>query len=220
MSRAASQTPISVCCVTENCLAEAYIVQLLGGDRRFRLINWGRDAQLSPTSQRETVFVIDECGVNTPLCECLKKLRSDCANPKFLVLDYEKAKQEILRLLVIGAHGYVAHPNVRDSLVRAIQCVAVGQLWVPQDVLQEFLREVGRILRKDIYDRQTTAPREDEILELVRRRLSNREIADLLKIRVSTVKFHVSNIFSKMHASSRRDLAVAPFRKFERSVTR
>jgi DNA-binding NarL/FixJ family response regulator len=114
----------------------------------------------------------------------------------------------------------MAHPNVPDSLGRAIQCVGVGQLWVPQDVLKEFLCEVGRILRKDIYERQTTTPREAEILELVRRRLSNREIADLLKIRVSTVKFHVSNIFSKMHASSRRDLAVAPFRKFERSLTR
>ena len=220
MSRAAPQTPISVCCVTENCLAEAYIGQLLGADRHFRLIDQGRYTQLSTTCQRDTVFVIDECGVSTPLCECLKKLRSDSVNAKFLVLDYEKGKREILRLLVIGAHGYVAHTNVPDSLGRAIQCVAGGRLWVPQEVLQEFLCEVGRILRKDIYDRQTTTPREDEILELVRKRLSNREIADLLKIRVSTVKFHVSNIFSKMHASSRRELAVAPFRKFERILTR
>jgi len=40
----------------------------------------------------------------------------------------------------------------------------------------------------------------------VRRRLSNREIADLLQIRVSTVKFHLSNILSKMHANNRREL--------------
>ena len=220
MSCAVSQTPISVCCVTENCLAEAYIGQLLRADRRFRLLNWGRYSQLSPTCQRDTVFVIDECGLNTPLSECMKKLRGDRSNAKFLVLDYEKAEQEILRLLVMGAHGYVAHTNVPDSLGSAIQWIAAGQLWVPQQVLQEFLCEVGHILRKDIDDRQTTTPREDEILELVRRRLSNREIADLLKIRVSTVKFHVSNIFSKMHASSRRELAVAPFRKFERSLTR
>jgi DNA-binding NarL/FixJ family response regulator len=217
MSRAASHTPISVCCVTQNCLAEAYVGQLLGADRRFRLLSWGRYTQLSPTCQRDTVFVIDECGLDTPLCECLKKLRGDCANAKFLVLANEKARQEILRLLVMGAHGYVAHTNVRDSLGRAIQCVVAGQLWVPQQVLQEFLCEVGRILRKDMHDRQTTTPREDEILELVRRRLSNREIADLLKIRVSTVKFHVSNIFSKMHASSRRELAITPFRKFRES---
>ena len=219
MSRAISQTPVSVCCVTENCLVEAYLGQLLGADRRFRPLNWERYTRLSPTCRRDTVFLVDQCGLDTPLCECLKKLRGDCANAKFLVLGYEKSKEEILRLLVMGAQGYVAHENVSDALARAILCVAAGQLWVPPQVLQEFLCEVGHILRKDVHHRQTPTPREGEILELVRRRLSNREIADLLKIRVSTVKFHVSNIFSKLHASSRRELADAPFRKLGRILT-
>src|SRR6266478_9660440 len=169
MSRAISQTPISVCPVTENCLVEAYLCQLLGGDRRFRPLNWERYTRLSPTCRRDTVFVVDQCGLDTPLCECLKKLRGDCANAKFLVLDYEKSKEEILQLLVMGAQGYVEHAKVPDALARAIVCVATGQLWVPQEVLQEFLSEVGRILRKDVHHRQTTTPREYEILELVRR---------------------------------------------------
>jgi NarL family two-component system response regulator LiaR len=118
----------------------------------------------------------------------------------------------------MGAQGYVAHANVSHVLARAILNIAAGQLWVSQEVLQEFLSEVGRILRKDIHHRQSTTPREDEILELVRRRLSNKEIADLLEIRVSTVKFHISNIFSKMHASSRRELADGSFRKLGRML--
>jgi Bacterial regulatory proteins, luxR family len=44
-------------------------------------------------------------------------------------------------------------------------------------------------------------------MELVRRRLYNREIAELLQIRVSTIKFHLSNILSKMHVNSRSDQA-------------
>jgi len=219
MSRAISQTPISVCFVTENCLVAAYLGQLLGADRRFRSRNWERYARLSPTCRRDTVFVIDQCGLDTPLGECLRKLRGDCTNAKFLVLDFEKSREQVLRLLVMGAQGYVAHANVSHFLARAILCVAAGQLWVSQEVLREFLFEVGRILRKDVHHRQTTTPREDEILELVRRRLSNREIADLLQIRVSTVKFHISNIFSKMHASRRRELADAPFRKLRRILT-
>jgi NarL family two-component system response regulator LiaR len=116
---------------------------------------------------------------------------------KFLVLDYEKSKEEIVRILVMGAHGYVPHAEVSRSLIHAILSIAEGQLWVTQEVFKEFLLEVGCALRKDIHPRETTTPREDEILELVRRRLSNREIADLLQIRVSTVKFHLSNILSK-----------------------
>ncbi len=218
MSRAISQTPVAVCCVTENCLVQAYLLGLLRANSRFRLLNWERYARVSPTGWQDTVFVIDQCGLDIPLCECLKKLRSVFVNPKFLVLDYEKSRQEILRLLIMGTQGFVAHSTVSEVLSRAILRVAAGQLWVPPEVLQEFLCEIGHILRKDL-QRQTTTPREGEILELIRKRLSNREIADLLKIRVSTVKFHVSNIFSKMHATSRRELAADPFRKFGRILT-
>src|SRR6266849_6441482 len=218
MSRAISQTPVAVCCVTENCLVQAYLLGLLRANSRFRLLNWERYARVSPTGWQDTVFVIDQCGLDIPLCECLKKLRSVFVNPKFLVLDYEKSRQEILRLLIMGTQGFVAHSTVSEVLSRAILRVAAGQLWVPPEVLQEFLCEIGHIRRKDL-QRQTTTPREGEILELIRKRLSNREIADLLKIRVSTVKFHVSNIFSKMHATSRRELAADPFRKFGSILT-
>src|SRR6266478_1072211 len=138
MSRA-TQTPITVCSVTENCLVDAYLSQLLSVDRRFRVVKWERYEGLSPTRRRDTVFVIDQCGARAPLAGRLKKLRSDCPNSKFLVLDYEKSNEEILRLLVVGAHGYVAQASVSSTLTRAILCLAAGQLWVPSEVLQEFL---------------------------------------------------------------------------------
>jgi NarL family two-component system response regulator LiaR len=106
----------------------------------------------------------------------------------------------------MGAHGFVSHSGAARTLIPAIACVAANQLWVPPDVLPEFLREVSSVLQKNTRARQSTTPREDEILELVRRRLSNREIADYLQIRVSTVKFHLSNILSKLHANTRREL--------------
>lgn len=49
-------------------------------------------------------------------------------------------------------------------------------------------------------------PRENEIKELIQRRFSNKEIASILKICESTVKFHLTNIFSKLHAHGRQDL--------------
>lgn len=48
--------------------------------------------------------------------------------------------------------------------------------------------------------------REAQILELARQRLSNKEIAIKLNIEVSTVKFHLSNIFSKLQIASRSEL--------------
>ena len=206
MSRIASQAPLRVCSVGQNCLAEAYLRQLLFTDRHLRAFSVREYARLSPASRKNIVFVIDQCGLEIPLCECLRQLREDCLNAKFLVMDHEKSREEIVRLLFMGAHGYVPHADVSGTLVRAIFLVAAGHLWVTPEVLHNFLSEVGSVLRKDARARQTTTRREDEILELVRRRLSNREIANLLQIRVSTVKFHLSNILSKLHARNRHEL--------------
>jgi len=206
MSRTASQAPLRVCFVGQNCLAEAYLRQLLSTDQRLRAFSVSEYARLSPAIRKNIVFVIDQCGQEIPLCECLRQLREDCLNAKFLVMDHEKSREEIMRLLFMGAHGYVPHADVSGTLVRAIFFVAAGHFWVTPEVLHDFLSEVGSVLRKDFHARQTTTRREDEILELVRRRLSNREIANLLQIRVSTVKFHLSNILSKLHARNRHDL--------------
>lgn len=163
-------------------------------------------------------FVIDQRRLDIPFCECLKTLRVEFPAAKSLVLDYQKSRDEIVRLLILGAQGFMAHANVSDALCRALLCVAAGQLWVPPEVLEEYLRKVGHVIRKDRYHRESKTPRENEILELVRKHLSNQEIANRLEILVSTVKFHVANIFSKLHASSRRELADAPFRGLGRTL--
>jgi DNA-binding NarL/FixJ family response regulator len=108
---------------------------------------------------------------------------------------------------------------VSRALIRAIFLVAANEFCVPHDAFMEFLREAASVLRKGARDCQTTTPRENEILELVRIRLSNREIAELLQIRVSTVKFHLSNILSKMQAKSRRDLRTAPSEQLWKMLT-
>lgn len=46
-------------------------------------------------------------------------------------------------------------------------------------------------------------------------RLSNKEIAELLHIRVSTVKFHLSNILAKLHVTSRHELTETPLKNYE-----
>ena len=210
MSCTISRASLQVCSVAQNCLAEAYLEQLLRADPRICPLNLKQYAQLSPTRRRNVIFVIDQCGLEIPLCECLRRLRDHSSNARFLVLDDQKSREEIVRILIMGAHGYVSHTDASSALIHAIFRIAANQLWVPDEVLPEFLREVSSVLRKDAQARQTTTPREDEILELVRRRLSNREIAELLQIRLSTVKFHLSNILSKLHARSRHDLTQAP----------
>ena len=50
-------------------------------------------------------------------------------------------------------------------------------------------------------------PREQEVLDFLLRRLSNKEIASILRISERTIKFHVGNIFHKLHVTSRQELS-------------
>jgi NarL family two-component system response regulator LiaR len=208
---------VQVCVVAQNCLVEAYLCHVLKAERLIRALNLKQFMLASPLQRRNTVFVIDQCGLEMPLGECLRHLRPRSSDPRFLILDHEKSNDGIVHLLAMGAHGYVPHVEVSRVLVRAIFLVAANEFWVPPDAFREFLREVASVLRKDARGRQTTL-REKEILELVRLRLSNREIAELLHIRVSTVKFHLSNILSKMQAKSRRDLRAVPSEQLSRML--
>lgn len=210
MSRANVPVRVQACCVSQNCLAEAYLVQHLRADRRIHPLNLKDYARLSPNGCRNIVFVIDQLGLGVPLSECLRQLRERSLGAKFLVLGSDKSTEELVRLLIMGVHGYIRHADMPRALIPAIFLVASGGLWVADQASQQFLSEVGHALRKDTRALETTTPREDEILELVRRRLSNREIAELLQIRVSTVKFHLSNILSKLHVQKRRELAEPP----------
>jgi len=209
MLHSVSRAPLHVCPVAQNCLVEAYLGQLLRADSRVKVLNLKQYVSCALSCRRSVVFVIDHFGLEVPLYDCLKQLRGGCPDAKFVVLDHHKSRNEIVRILTMGAHGYVPHAEASTTLVRAISCIAVNQLWVPPEVLSDFLREVNCVLNNKGYARQTPTARENEILELMRRRLSNREIADLLEISVSTVKFHASNILSKLHAKNRRELTEA-----------
>jgi DNA-binding NarL/FixJ family response regulator len=201
------RAPLSVCFFAENCLAESYLGQVLQGSRNIRAVPLRNISQLARAKRAHTVLVIDLSGLELPLREYIKRLEERCIDPKFVALDHQKTNNEIVRLMLSGIHGYVPHEEVRRTLVHAIFSVAANQLWVPPGALQQFLSEVGSALRrKNSEGGNSTTPREEEVLELVRKRLSNREIANVLKIRVSTVKFHLSNILSKLHATNRYQL--------------
>jgi NarL family two-component system response regulator LiaR len=219
MGQIPPRTAVQVCVISQNCLAEAYLCEVLQRERLIRALTLKQFMLGSPLRRGNTVFVVDQCGLDVPLSECLRHLRPRSSDARFVILDNEKSKEGIVQLLAMGAHGYVPHAEVSRALVRAIFLVAANEFWVPHDAFLEFLREAASVLRKDARDCQTTTPRENEILELVRIRLSNREIADRLQIRVSTVKFHLSNILSKMQAKSRRDLRAVPSEQLWKMLT-
>lgn len=144
--------------------------------------------------------------MDLPLHECVRRIERTYPRARFLVLDHPQENEEIVRMLEVGAHGFLEQKKTRQFLPRAVRTVASGHFWVAPEVMEMFLLCVATSLRRVFDGEELLTPRERQILEMVRKRRSNREIADNLRIRVATVKFHLSNILAKRHASRRCEL--------------
>jgi DNA-binding NarL/FixJ family response regulator len=194
--------------VDQNRLAARYLIEILAKNRALHAVTLEELIVHKPTGRLAPVFIIDHGGIDLPLSECLRVLRERHPNARFIVLDQERSPGEIGRLLALGIHGFVAYSQIGEQLAQAVRCVAQGRLWISSSVLEAYARQSIASLKtvNQSPTPQGITQRESEVIELVKRRLSNKEIGEILNIRESTVKFHLSNIFSKLQVNRRSEL--------------
>jgi DNA-binding NarL/FixJ family response regulator len=84
-----------------------------------------------------------------------------------------------------------------------------GRLWVPSEVLLAFVIQMKTVLDKQLLAGQSLTARESQVLTLLFRRLTNKDIAHQLNISERTAKYHVSNVLSKLGLESRRNFLVS-----------
>ena len=136
-----------------------------------------------------------------------------------LVLTAHDDDEYVFALLQAGANGYLLKTAEADELVKAIRTVIRGELalapMVAGKVVSQFtsgkgLPDVLSSIKND-YDGLTD--REMDILRLVGKGLTNKEIGRNLYISDRTVQAHLSNIFSKLNVSSRTEAVMHAVRK-------
>ncbi len=124
---------------------------------------------------------------------------------KILLVDTGVEKEKIVQaLLSYQIHGVLSVETEVPLFNKALQVVADGQIWVDNNTLKAFLRQgtsAPAALRGD-----GVTEREREIIDLVCRGCTNREIATSLSLSEHTIKAHLNRIFRKCNASSRSKL--------------
>ena len=124
----------------------------------------------------------------------------------FLALDQPSSDVEIAQLLRAGFAGFITYDQSFQFLGAAIKAVAQGQVWASPEVLRIYVDLTSPRNNIRATGIATLTVRENQILDLLRRRYSNKEIANHLGISESTVKFHVSNVLTKLNVNDRRDV--------------
>jgi len=115
-----------------------------------------------------------------------------------LVLGSGGAPEEAISWLQLGCLGYLDRSESPATITRAVCAVAAGQFWAPRSQVAELLRH--------LLDGGTSSQltgREEQILELIARGHSNREIANCLFISNETVRWHVRRLLAKIGAEDR-----------------
>ncbi|WP_459502839.1 response regulator [Bacillus sp. C1] len=139
---------------------------------------------------------------------CIKK---EYPNVKVLVLTSFSDQAHVLPALKAGASGYILKDVEPDQLVEAIRSAYKGNIQLHPDIASTLLSQTLPPEEKqelsNIHVDVLTA-RENEVLQLLAKGMSNKEIASVLVITEKTVKAHVSSILSKLHLSDRTQAAL------------
>ncbi|MFQ5576869.1 MAG: response regulator [Anaerolineae bacterium] len=151
--------------------------------------------------------------------EATKRIKAEHPTMAVLVLTAHDDDEYVFALLQAGANGYLLKTAEADELVKAIRTVVGGQLaltpTVAGKVVSQFTsgKTLPDVLSSIQPDYGGLTGREMDILRLVGKGLTNKEIGRTLYISDRTVQAHLSNIFSKLNVSSRTEAVMHAVRR-------
>ncbi|GIJ80227.1 DNA-binding response regulator, NarL/FixJ family, contains REC and HTH domains [Micromonospora phaseoli] len=136
----------------------------------------------------------------------LEQLRAGDIDIPVLVLTTFDDDELVLGALRAGARGYLLKDVTLNQLTRAIRALADGGTLIAPSITDRMLRAIRSgpsPLGPEAASVQSLTEREQEVLRLVARGYSNREIAEVFFLAEGTVKNHVSMILTKLGARDR-----------------
>jgi two-component system, NarL family, response regulator len=154
----------------------------------------GREAVEMFRQQQPDVTLMDLRMPEMNGVDAIKAICAEFDSAAIVVLTTFDGDEDIYRGLQAGAKGYLLKDAGTEELLAAIRTVARGQKYIPPAVGAKLAE---RMSNPELSDREL------EVLTLMAKGKSNKEISAMLHISENTVKFHVNNILGKLDASDR-----------------
>jgi DNA-binding NarL/FixJ family response regulator len=173
----------------------------------------GQDAVDQASALRPDVVLMDVRMPRLDGIEATRRIVSSHPEIHVVVLTTFDLDEYIFQALSAGASGFVLKDDPPESLIAAIRTVAAGDALLSPSITKRVIRRFATLP-------QATAPsslgeltaREEEVLRLLARGLSNAEIADRLFVSEGTVKTHVTHVLQKLDLRDRVQAVVFAFR--------
>jgi len=206
---------IRILIADDHCIFRAGLKRLLEGEPGFTVVGEaadGNEAVRLVEQLRPDILLLDLAMPRMPGLEVLREPAVRAARVRTILLTAAIDRTEIVKALQLGASGVVLKESATELLFKSIRSVMAGQHWIGRDSVSDLVAALRSFVEaapeKPSRERFGLTPRELEITSAVVAGFSNREIARKFVLSEDTVKHHLTNIFDKVGASNRLELAL------------
>jgi DNA-binding NarL/FixJ family response regulator len=190
---------ITVVVVDDHPVVRDGLVGMLSGQPDIMVVAQaadGRDALLQVQRHDPDVVLMDLRMPGMNGVETISELQRRGYRARVLVLTTYDRDDDIVPAIEAGATGYLLKDTPRDDLFRAVRAASRGESVLTPSVAS---RPMGRVRQSP----QALSPREVEVLKLVARGMTNRQIGRTMHVSEATVKTHLLRAYDKLGVSDR-----------------
>ncbi|HTW61111.1 MAG TPA: response regulator transcription factor [Terracidiphilus sp.] len=191
--------PIRVLIVDDHPVVRAGLTSLLRKESGLKVVGTAHNGEAGLDLIRRSSVDVVLLDLRMPKIggiSFLSILREIENSPAVLILSSYAYEEEIYRALKAGARGYLSKDASRAEIVTAINTVSAGGKYLSGEI-------AGRLAERE--SRSSLSSREMEILEMVSKGLTNKEIARVLQISQYTVRNHINHISAKLEVGDRTE---------------
>jgi DNA-binding NarL/FixJ family response regulator len=208
---------VKVAIVEDNEEIARMLSRVVGRDKQLNYLctcGSGEQALEVLPQHRPDVVVMDLQLPGISGIECTARLRQLLPDSQVLVFTVYRDDEQVFKALKAGASGYLLKRSTPEEILEAIHDVNHGGAPMTGEIARKVVRsfalpdEPAREKAVEEKESGRLTPRQEEILGLLARGFVTKEIASELGISFDTVRFHLKDIYAKLHVRSRTEAVV------------
>lgn len=210
---------VSIGLVDDHPLMIEGIVALLSRAQGLKVLTTGSTAKdiIDISSRFHPDVIIVDLSMTGDVFEAIATSIRVAPNTKVVAFTAATGVDSAIRALDAGATGYVLKGSSAQELIQAVESVRLGETYITQRFASQVIAALRNTsLRRKAAEAVRFSIREYQIVRLLLRGKTNKEIAISLKISEKTVKNYMTILMQKMHARNRLEVVIAAHKLSER----